>query len=170
MEHKAFTISSWNTQGLRSSVIGLKSRNSDFTKEIRNTDIVILQETWYRGDGPTGCPLGYWELEVPSAKFPGVKLRRDSGGMLIRYRGGLIQSITFIKTGTFYIWLEIQKEMISTEKNVLLCATYIPPLESPYFNEDSFSILEGEINHFQAQGHVLVCGDLNNRTGQEPGQ
>ena len=43
---------------------------------------------------------------------------------------------------------------------------YIPPLESPYFNEDSFSILEGEIYHFQVQGHVLVCGDLNARTGQ----
>ena len=58
--------------------------------------------------------------------------------------------------------------MISTEKNVLLCATDIPPLESPYFNEDSFSILEGEINHFQAQGHVLICDDLNARTEQEP--
>ena len=58
--------------------------------------------------------------------------------------------------------------MISTEKNVLMCATYIPPQESPYFNEDSFSILEGEINHFQAQVNVLVCGDLNARTGQEP--
>jgi hypothetical protein len=43
-----------------------------------------------------------------------------------------------------------------------------PPLESPYFNEDSFPILEGEINHFQAQGHVLVCGYLHARTGQEP--
>ena len=58
--------------------------------------------------------------------------------------------------------------MILTERNVLLCATYIPPLESPHFNDGSFSILEGEINHFQAPGHVLVCGDLNARTGQEP--
>ena len=49
-----------------------------------------------------------------------------------------------------------------------MCATFIPPIESPYFNEDSFSILEGEISHFQAQGHVIVCGDLNARTGQEP--
>ena len=49
-----------------------------------------------------------------------------------------------------------------------MCYLYPPHLESPYFNEDSFSILEGEINHFQAQGHVLVCGDLNARTGQEP--
>jgi hypothetical protein len=41
-------------------------------------------------------------------------------------------------------------------------------IESPYFNDDSFSILEGEINPFQAQGHVLVCGDSNARTGQQP--
>ena len=49
-----------------------------------------------------------------------------------------------------------------------MCATYIPPIESPYFNDDSFSILDGENNHFQAKGHVLFCGDLNARTGQEP--
>ena len=38
-------------------------------------------------------------------------------------------------------------------------------LESPYFNEDNFSIL---LHHFQAQGSVLVCGNLIARTGQEP--
>ena len=77
MEHKAFTISFWNIQGLRSSAFGLKSRNPDFTKEIGNADIVILQETWYRGDGPTGFPLGYTELVVPYTKLPGVKNIRD---------------------------------------------------------------------------------------------
>ena len=45
---------------------------------------------------------------------------------------------------------------------------YIPPLKSQYFNEDSFSILEVEINNVMAQGHVLVCGNLNARTRQEP--
>ena len=168
MEHKAFTLSSWNIQGLRSSAFGLKSRNPDFIKEIGNTDIVILQETWYKGDWPTGCPLGYRELVVPSTKLPVVKQGRDSWGMLIWYRADLNHSIKLVKTGTFYIWLEMNKEMISTEKNVLMCATFIPPIESPYFNDDSFSILEREINNFQAQGHVLVCGDLNARTGQEP--
>jgi exonuclease III len=73
MEHKAFTILSWNIEGLRSSAFGLKSRNPDFIKEIRNTDIVILQGTWYKGDRTTGCPLGYRELLVPSTKLPGVK-------------------------------------------------------------------------------------------------
>jgi hypothetical protein len=71
-----------NIQGLKSSAFGLKRRNLDF-KEIRNTDVVILQETWYRGDGPTGCPLGYRELVVPSTKLPSVKQGRESGDKLI---------------------------------------------------------------------------------------
>ena len=142
MEYKSFTISSWNIQGLTSSAFGTKSRNPDFTKEIANTDIIVLQETWYRGNGPTGCPTNYRELVVPSTKQTGIKLGRDSGGMLIWYRSELTHLIKHIKTGAFYIWLEIDKELTSTEKNVLLCATYIPPIESPYFNDDMFSTLE----------------------------
>ncbi len=46
--------------------------------------------------------------------------------------------------------------------------TYIPPSESPYYSEDMFSTLEQETNHFQAQGNVLICGDLNARTGLLP--
>ena len=49
-----------------------------------------------------------------------------------------------------------------------MCAAYIPPSESSYYNENSFSVLEDEISHYQAQGSVLICGDLNARTGVEP--
>ncbi|XP_078272171.1 H-2 class II histocompatibility antigen, E-U alpha chain-like [Rhinoraja longicauda] len=41
-------------------------------------------------------------------------------------------------------------------------------MESPYFEEDLFETLHTEINHFQALGNVLLCGDLNARTGCEP--
>ncbi len=51
-----------------------------------------------------------------------------------------------------------------------MCAAYIPPSESPYHNENSFSILEDEISYFQTQGNILICGDLNARTGTEPGK
>ena len=101
--------------------------------------------------------VDYRELEVPSTKLPDVKQGRDSVGMLIWYRAELTHSI---KLGKNFIWLEMNKEIISTETNILMCATYIPPIESPYFNDDSFPTLEGKINHFQAQGHT--------RTGQEP--
>ena len=122
-------MSYWNIQDLRSSVFGLKSRNPDFIKEIGSTDIVILQETWYKGDRPSVCPLGNRELQVPSTKLPGVKQGRDSVGMLTCYRADLTHSIKLVKTGTFYIWLKMNKEMISTEKRFLMCATYSTSLE-----------------------------------------
>lgn len=153
---------------MRSSAFGIKSRNPDFITEISDTDIVVLQETWNRGHDPTGCPANYRELIVPSTKLAGIKQGRDSGGMLIWYKSELTHCIKLIKTGAFFIWLEINKELTLTQKNVFLCAAYIPPIESPYFKEDMFSTLEDEINHFQARGHIVVCGDFNARTGQEP--
>ena len=168
MEYKSLTISSWNIQGLRSTALGIKSRTPDFTKEIANIDIIVLQETWHRGDSPTGCPTGYRELVIPSTKLAGVTQGRDSGGMLIWYKSELHHSIKLVKSGTFSIWLEISKELTTTERNVYLCATYIPPIESPYFSEDMIPTLEDEISIFQAQGHIVVCGDLNARTGPGP--
>ncbi len=57
---------------------------------------------------------------------------------------------------------------LSSRKYIFLCAIYIPPSESPYYSEDMFSTLEEETSHFQAQGNVLICGDLNARTGLQP--
>ncbi|KAI4898474.1 hypothetical protein NFI96_008605, partial [Prochilodus magdalenae] len=40
--------------------------------------------------------------------------------------------------------------------------------ESPYYDEDLFSSLHHQISSFQAQGSVLICGDLNARAGSLP--
>jgi hypothetical protein len=53
-----------------------KEQDPNF-KEIGNTD--NCHPTRNKGDGPTGCPLGYRELVVPSTKLPGVKQGRYSG-------------------------------------------------------------------------------------------
>ncbi len=86
-------ISCWNIQGLRSSIFGVKSQHSDFKREIQNSDIIILQETWNVRDLSTGCPIGFREIILPSTKLRGVTQGRDSGGMLIWYRTELIDSI-----------------------------------------------------------------------------
>jgi hypothetical protein len=85
--------SSWKIQGLRFSAFGLKSSNPDYIKEIGNTYIVILQETWYRENESTGCPSGYRELVVPSTVLPGVQPLRESGDMLIWYRADLTNTL-----------------------------------------------------------------------------
>lgn len=168
MSSYSLKVTCWNIQGLRSSVFGIKSQHSDFKKEIENSDIVILQETWNVRDLSTGCPIGFREIVLPSTKLRGVTQGRESGGMLIWYRAHLIDSITAIQIGKFNIWLKIQKDIVSTERPIFLCAIYLPPAESPYYSEETFSILQDEISHFQTKGNVLMCGDLNARTGNEP--
>ena len=75
----SFSISVWNIQGLNSYLFGLKSRNLDFLDKVTGVDIVILQETWCKGDVPTGCPPNYREIIVPSTKLshPGQRLWGD---------------------------------------------------------------------------------------------
>ncbi len=63
------------------------------------------------------------------------------------------------------MWLKIKKGIISTSQPVFLCAIYIPPLESPYFQKETFPNIGQETSYFQAQENVLLMGDFNSRTG-----
>lgn len=53
------------------------------------------------------------------------------------------------------------------ERDILLCSCYIPPKESPYFDPDTFSNLENDINLFKANYSVVLAGDFNSQTGTE---
>ncbi len=162
------SISMWNIQGLNSSAFGLKSLNTEFQKSIKEMDIIILQETWSRADAITHCPPNYREIILPSQKLSTVRQGRDSVGQIIWYKSKFHNHINTVKQGKYYTWLKIHKELLSSRKDIFLCAIYIPPSESPYYSKDMFSTLEEETNHFQAQGNVLICGDLNARTGLQP--
>ncbi len=131
-------------------------------------DIIILQETWRKTDEVTLCPPGYCEIFLSSRKHEKITRGRDSGGIIIWHKQEIDKYIQTIKKEESHIWLKINKHLTQTTKDVFLCAVYIPPSESPYYNEEIFESLHSEINHFQAQGSVLICGDLNARTGSLP--
>ncbi len=135
---------------------------------IKEMDIIILRETWSTADAITYCPPNYREIILPSQKLSTVRQGRDSGGQIIWYKSKFHNHINTVKQGKCYTWLKIHKELLSYRKDIFLCAIYIPPSESPYYSEDTFSTLEEETSHFQAQGNVLICGDLNARTGLQP--
>ncbi len=164
MKSKSFIISCLNVQGLGSSAFGLKSRAPDFLRELGGADVFISRRLGVEEMSPLVVPA----TMSPSTKLKGGTQGRDSGGMLIWFKANLVQYVELIKKGEFSIWLKIKKDPINTDKDVFLCAAYIPPSEAPYFNEDRFSILEDEISYFQGQGSVPICGDLNARAGTEP--
>nr|WPH61295.1 reverse transcriptase [Somniosus microcephalus] len=165
---RSFHISCWNIQGLRSSTFGMKSTDPEFLKAIKDIDIIVLTETWCQKDVPTHCPPMYHEIIVPSVKNTKTRKGRTSGGILVWYKGELDKHISPVKQGKSHVWLKLDKNIGIAKKDVYLCAIYIPPIDSPYFEEELFDTLHMEISHFQAQGKVIICGDLNARTGCEP--
>ena len=105
---------------------------------------------------------------VPSIKSKNIRKGRTLGGILVWYKGDLCRQISVVKQGKSHIWLRLDQTLGITDRNLYVCAIYIPPVDSPYFEEDIFETLHSEIAYFQAQGNVLLTGDLNGRTGIEP--
>ena len=52
-------------------------------------------------------------------------------------------------------------------QDVYLCAVYIPPISSPHY-DNNFISLEGEVSTFSSKGKIVLIGDFNSRTGQNP--
>ena len=165
---RSFHLSCWNIQGLHSSIFGQKSGNPEFMESMKGVDVIVLTETWCQTDQLTHCPLGYTEVMVPSVKGKNIRRGRTSGGILVWYKENLSSQITPEKQGKSHIWLKLDKSLGITDRDLYLCALYIPPVDSPYFDDNIFETLSSEITHFQAQGNVILFGDLNARTGIEP--
>ena len=137
-------------------------------KSIKDVDIIILTETWCQNDLLTHCPSGYNEVMVPSVKLKNIRKGRTSGVILVWYKGDLCHQISPVKQGKSHIWLRLAQTLGIADRELYLYAMYIHPVDSPYFEEYIFDTLHSEIADFQAQGNVLLTGDLNGRTGIEP--
>ena len=48
---------------------------------------------------------------------------------------------------------------------MFICAVNIPPENSPYFSQNMLEDLERDILFFISQGHIMILGDFNARTG-----
>ena len=62
------------------------------------------------------------------------------------------------------MWLKVDKYFFGLQEDLYVCAIYIPPATSNYFENDT-DLLENEISFFSAQGKILLMGDLNSRCG-----
>ena len=89
------------------------------------------------------------------------------GGVLVAVKHFLTPYISLIKRTSDYIWCKLDKTFFHLEKDILLCSCYIPPKDSPYFDPDTFSNLENDINVFKGNNFIVLAGDFNARTGTE---
>lgn len=66
------------------------------------------------------------------------------------------------------IWLKLDKHFFKTDCDIYIAGLYVWGENSPAYNVidvDFFTLLQDDINDFQLQGKVILCGDWNARVG-----
>ena len=166
---KMLKVMCWNIQGLSNNVIS----DDYFKQRIYKHDIVVLTETWLTD-----------HIELYSDEYYNyhcirpvhTRARRPSGGITILLRHNLraignTKITTIVKETEFCIWCKLDKHHFNTPTDIYICAIYIPPQYSTFWNNhafDPFEMLEQDILQFQNKGEVLLLGDFNARTGDKP--
>ncbi len=166
-------ILTWNVEGytIKNSDEGVRNKLniSYVNKMLKDSDIVCLNETWTNTDTEKDIHLSEFEPFCNSRKYKNKKANRDSGGVAMLIRKTLLKFVT--RLPNFYedaIWVKLDKTLFGSEKDIYLCNLYLPPEKSSSTlnsNLDNWDLIEREIHMFQNRGSVLLCGDLNARTG-----
>ena len=148
----------------------MKQSDSQFSDIINKYDIIFLSETWTHKDSKTDIN-GFSSFHFPRT-FIHKKAKRSSGGIIIYYRNSLKSGIKCIRSFNDVIcWIKLDKDFYHVEKDIYLCATYIPPEMSMYYkviNVNLFEKLEEDISYFSGKGQVIIMGDLNSRIANSP--
>ena len=130
-------------------------------------DINILLETW-KGENQNSNIDGFYCISKSRKK--NKKSRRHSGGIIIYIKNRLKRGVSYLKNITDSanrLWLKLDKGFFNLNKNLYLCAVYIPPQNSAHANDD-FIHLETEITKLSNLGDIALLGDFNARTGKDP--
>lgn len=68
------------------------------------------------------------------------------------------------------MWLEFNSELFGRDKPLYLCLVYITPEYSCHVSssDNIWGFLQEEIAMFSMNGHIMLTGDFNARTGIMP--
>ena len=71
-------------------------------------------------------------------------------------------------TSSEYQWVKLCKTFFNLEKDIFICFSYISPCNfQTKSDSDTIEAVFRDMNLFNNTGQVLMCGDLNARTGSE---
>jgi exonuclease III len=86
MNSSSITITAWNINGLRHRTLGNKLSNSDFTKNIKDHDLIFLVETW---SNQTDSIPGFKAISTCTAQPKTNSSCRISGGITLLIKNTL---------------------------------------------------------------------------------
>ena len=143
-----------------------KLKDCTFLNDICGHDIIFLSEIHCSNDDDISID-GYECFKL--CRSITSKINRYFGGIAIYYRKELKKGIKFLEhKNDDYVWLKFCKYFFGLNDDYFLCYSYVPPENSSYYKtrkQDTLAYIESDILSYTAKGNVLLCGDLNARTG-----
>ncbi|CAG2217680.1 unnamed protein product [Mytilus edulis] len=123
-----------------------------------------MPECWFKNDFSLSIP-GYDCFLYARRKSKSIQ----GGGIVILIKECFSNKIS-IETCIHdtIIWLNIEKDIVTSDKNLFIACVYIPPVRSNFYklyNCDLFVDLENSIELYSSLGDVILLGDTNSRTG-----
>lgn len=120
-------IGSQNCQGNALGKLKLKEVQSC----IQSFDLFVVTETWLDKNVVLQVP-GYRYFRSDRKQLR-KRSKRPSGGVVVLYKSSLAGGVTKLTSGyEDIVWVKLDKEFFSFERDVYLACCYIPPDNSTY--------------------------------------
>ena len=152
------SFSAWNINGMNHRTLGEKLTNQDFLDNIKDHDFIFLIETWTT---EINSIPGFKAISTCTAKSNCNG--RISGGISLLFKSKFESMVTVEKLTKNFLWCLIDKSVFNASQDLFLCGVYIPPIKSPYFNDEIFENLEADMLYFSQKGNIMLLGDFNAR-------
>jgi exonuclease III len=143
-----------------------KHERNEFISCFKENDIICLTETHITENEDISIS-GFHSKHICRDKC--TSNNRTYGGISILFRIEISKGIDWIdNTCNEYVWFKLRKQFFGLEKDLFICAIYMPPENTSYSKSnhlDTFEMIERDIVHYGQTGNILLIGDMNARTG-----
>ena len=147
----------WNIGGL-----GDKLGHHDLQKYLFKNDVVVILETMK--DKDFFINISGYEFHHFSRMYIHKNPKRASGGISVFIRSACSHVFNVVQDSELCVWVNTRNCL----HNVFIGFTYIPPADPSYCSPDIadyYDTFTDEVIKRLKRGTVIICGDLNARTG-----
>ena len=146
----------------------------ELTTIFEANDLIMLTETWT--DENSDLSFAGFKVFWLSRLDKKRKSKRSSGGIAIYIRDTFYKAnMLYKQDGDDILWLRFEGSTFNLQHDVYMCLCYIVPADSSREYFIQINVIDRISDHIlqianetNEQYHLLVCGDLNGRTGTEP--